>query len=193
MNKQRIIEFFNSWADKWDAGMVINEDIIKTILDSCAVSEGKAILDVACGTGVMVPFYLERKVDSVLGVDMSDRMIEIAREKFTGNEKVSFICADVFDVKDQLFDCIVVYNSLPHFEDPEKLVCHLSQLLKEGGHLTIAHGASRERINMHHNNVMYVSRKLLAMEELSDIFQKYLEISDAVSDDRMYLITGTRR
>ena len=48
------------------------------ILDNAKVSEGKNILDVACGTGVMIDYYLERKVNSVTGVDFSEKMCEIA-------------------------------------------------------------------------------------------------------------------
>ena len=51
MNKNDVIEFFDRLAGQWDKDMVRNENIICQILDNAKVSEGKDILDVACGSG----------------------------------------------------------------------------------------------------------------------------------------------
>ena len=40
--------------------------------------EGKDILDVACGTGFLINYYLKRNARFVTGVDLSDKMCEIA-------------------------------------------------------------------------------------------------------------------
>ena len=39
MDKNCIVEFFDEWAERWDAGMVRNEKVIGTILDNCRVRE----------------------------------------------------------------------------------------------------------------------------------------------------------
>ena len=67
MNKQDVIEFFDRCAPSWDADMIKSDAVIGKILDNAEVEAGQDILDVACGTGVMFPYYLERGAASVLG------------------------------------------------------------------------------------------------------------------------------
>ena len=61
MNKQDIIAFFDRCAPSWDAEMIKNDAIIEKILDNAEIEAGMDILDVACGTGVMFPYYLQRE------------------------------------------------------------------------------------------------------------------------------------
>lgn len=89
MNKSDIIEFFDCCAPQWDAEMVRSDEIIGKILDGAEVEPGKDILDVACGTGVLIPDYLKRRVASVIGVDISPEMIHIAESKFCGQNSGS--------------------------------------------------------------------------------------------------------
>ncbi|MBQ3374817.1 MAG: class I SAM-dependent methyltransferase [Erysipelotrichaceae bacterium] len=194
MDKNCIIEFFDEWAEGWDAGMVRNEKVIGTILDNCQVREGADVLDVACGTGVLIPDYLDRNVYSVTAVDISGKMCAIAARKFENCDRVTVRCCDIFEfVPEHLFDCIVVYNALPHFESDDALVKHLSQMLKRGGHLTIAHGASRKAIIRHHGNVSEkVCRLLPEADQLADVFEKYLTVSVVISNDEMYQVAGIK-
>ena len=61
IDKEEVIAFFDRLAPGWDAGLVRNEEIIKQILDNAEISAGKSVLDVACGTGVLVPYYLNEE------------------------------------------------------------------------------------------------------------------------------------
>ena len=188
---KEVIEFFDRLAPGWDAETVRNDDIISTILDNAAVTEGKVILDVACGTGVLIPDYLKRKVASVTGIDISPKMAEIAKAKFPQPE-VTILCGDVetTDFRRQ-FDCIVVYNAFPHFPDPERLIATLSGLLKPGGTLTVAHGMSREKIDAHHHgSAHHVSNGLMTAEDLASIFKESLTVTTMISNDRMYQVVG---
>ena len=81
MNKQDVITFFDYCASSWDARMIRNESVINTILDHGGVSTGCTVLDVACGTGVLFPDYLQRNVKSVTAVDISPEMTWIASRK----------------------------------------------------------------------------------------------------------------
>ena len=129
---EEVIRFFDRLAPDWDSSIVRNDDVIKTILDNAKVREGKNVLDVACGTGVLIPYYLDRNVSSVTGIDISPRMAEIAQAKFT-QPNVVILCGDVEKMNaERLYDCIVVYNAFPHFPDPERLIGHLVSLLKPG-------------------------------------------------------------
>ncbi len=191
---KEVIAFFDRLAPGWDAEMIRNDEIINTILDNAGVAAGKDVLDVACGTGVLIPDYLKRGVGSVTGIDISPRMAEIAREKFPQPE-ITILCGDVETTDFQKhFDCIVLYNAFPHFPEPERLIAKLAAWLKPGGTLTVAHGMSREKIDAHHHgSASHVSNGLMSAEDLAEIFKKHLSVSAVVSDERMYQVVGKRR
>ena len=188
-----VSDFFDRLAPGWDAGMRRNDEIISMILDNAGITVGNDVLDVACGTGVLIPDYLERKVSSVTGIDLSQKMIEIARNRFR-QENVSFVCGDAsFAEFDRRFDSIVVYNALPHIADPEQLISHLAASLKPSGKLTIAHGKSREQINEHHRNLSTaIAHDLMPAEELALLFEKYLSVTEKIDDAQMYLVVGQK-
>lgn len=191
MQKSDVIEFFDRCAPSWDADMIRNDEIINTILDNAKVEAGKDVLDVACGTGVLIPDYLYRNVKSVTAIDISPEMAKIAAEKFK-QENVTVICGDVETAEfAHKFDCIVVYNAFPHFPEPEKLIKTLIGHLKPGGTLTVAHGMSRAKIDRHHEGgASKVSMGLISEDALAKMFMPELEITAKISDDRMYQVAG---
>ena len=189
---KEVIELFDRLAPDWDAELIRNDEIISTILDNAAVTEGKIILDVACGTGVLIPDYLKRRVASVTGIDISPKMAEIAKAKFPQPE-VTILCGDVESTYfGKQFDCIVVYNAFPHFDEPLRLFEHLTRHLRKGGTLTVCHGMSREKIIAHHENVSHVSHLLPEADELKEMMGKYLYVVSVISDEKMYLVSGIK-
>ena len=195
MNKQDVIDFFDRCAANWDADMIKSDVIIGKILDNAEVGPGMDVLDVACGTGVMFDYYLERKVTSVTGIDISPEMAKIAAGKYAGEEKVQVICGDVEEYAfDRKFDRIVVYNAFPHFPYPKRLIKNLASLLKEDGRLTVAHGMSREAIDGHHSgSASKVSNGLMAAESLKRIFDAHFDVEVVVSNRHMYQVSGVKR
>lgn len=194
INKKDVIAFFDSLAPGWDSDLIRSDRKINIILDNANVVPGSKVLDVACGTGVLIPDYLKRDVSQVCAIDISPEMIKIGREKFTDN-RVTFICGDVeTESLDTDFDCIVVYNAFPHFPDPERLIECLSGHLKTGGTLTVAHGMSRETIDAHHSGrAQMVSNGLMEAEKLAGIFSSHLDVTTVISNDEMYQVAGIRK
>ena len=195
MEKKDIIEFFDRCAPSWDADMIKNDDIIGRILDNAEVGPGMAVLDVACGTGVMFDYYLERGVASVTGIDISPQMAKIAAEKYAAEDKVQVICGDVEEYAfDRKFNRIVVYNAFPHFPYPKRLIKILAGLLKDDGRLTVAHGMSREAIDNHHSgSASKVSNGLMSAESLKRIFDAHFDVEVVISNCHMYQVSGARR
>ncbi len=195
MDKKEVSSFFDSLADSWDKDMIKIQWKTDKILDVAKVTAGKNILDVACGTGVLIPDYLKRNVKKCVAVDISERMIEIAKSKFGGCENVEFLYADAeqycFSEK---FDCVVIYNAFPHFADREQLFKNLSKALKKGGRITIAHGMSREALLKHHSgNAEKVSTVLPEADELSKTMNNYFDTDTVISTDEIYIVSGEKR
>ena len=195
MDKNDVIAFFDRCAPTWDAGMIKSDKIIGKILDNVQVEPGMDVLDVACGTGVMFPYYLELGVASVTGIDISPEMAKIAQEKFAGESRVQILCADAEEACfEKKFDRIVVYNAFPHFPKPKRLIKILAGLLKEGGRLTIAHGMSREAIDGHHQgSASKVSNGLMSAENLKKLFDPHFAVEVMISNSRMYQVSGVKQ
>lgn len=193
IEKKEVIAFFNERAGGWDAGMVRSDEKIGRILDNAGVKEGSRVLDVACGTGVIIGDYLRRNVKSVTAVDISPEMIRIAREKYP-QENVRFVCGDAENIElGEGFDAIVIYNAFPHFPDPETLIAHLAALLVSGGRLTVAHGSSRAAIDAHHHGAAsHVSNGLMEADALAAIFAKHLRVKEILSTDEIYQVVGEK-
>lgn len=188
-----VISYFDQKAADWDSRMVRNEAVIASILGHADIHPGMDILDVACGTGILIPDYLKRRASSITGIDISPNMIAEAEKKFRQPE-VTLICtpAETYE-PEKKFDAIMVYNALPHFRDPQALIAHLSDLLKPDGTLTVAHGLSRKRINEHHAGMnTSLSEDLMSIEELSELFSEFLEVIYTNSDEQSYQATGRK-
>ena len=52
IDQKDVISFFDRCAPGWDAEMIRNEPVIRTILDNAGIRAGVDVLDVACDTGV---------------------------------------------------------------------------------------------------------------------------------------------
>ena len=193
MKQTDVIAFFDRLAPQWDADMIRHDDVIAAILDNAQVGPGKDVLDVACGTGVLFPDYLERKVRSITAVDIAPEMVKIAKSKFP-QENVTVLCADVEKLElGPKFDCIMVYNAFPHFPEPARLIECLSGMLNPGGTLTVAHGMSRAQIDNHHSGTASrVSIGLMEENALAAIFRRHLKLTVKISNDRMYQVTGQK-
>ena len=195
MEKKDVIAFFDRCAPSWDAEMIKSDVKIGKILDNAEVGENMDVLDVACGTGVLFDYYLQRNVASVTGIDISPEMAKIAASKYEGQPKVQVICGDVEEYAfGRKFDRIVVYNAFPHFPYPKRLIKILANLLKEDGRLTVAHGQSREAIDGHHSgSASKVSNGLMSAENLKRIFDAHFDVEVVISNNHMYQVSGVKR
>ena len=191
MDKNEIKAFFNTLAAGWDETNVRNEEVIAEILLKGGVREGVKVLDVACGTGVLFPDYEKIGAD-IVGIDISENMVKIAREKFP---QARVICGDAagYSFEDD-FDVVMIYNAFPHFGDAQKLIKNLAEALKSSGRISVAHGISeKELAQCHSGSARKVSVPLVKKEVLAEMMKPYFDVDVLISDDRMYMVSGVRR
>lgn len=195
INKQDVIDFFDKLSVHWDQDAIEDEHKIEMILNYAGIKSGSSVLDVACGTGILVPYYLKRKVKNVVGVDISSKMIEIAKDKYADCDSVDFCIGDMEEIElDQQFDCVMVYNAFPHFTNPQKLIKQLAGHLKENGVLCVAHGMSRAEIDScHRGKAKHVSNGLIHENKMEKLFEPYFEVETKVSNQDLYVVVGKKR
>ena len=140
---KKTIDFYNKNIDTYikEGAIVLNEKIDKFI----KMLTGKKILDVACGPGHDTD-YLTRKGFDCLGIDLSEKMIEYAKQKSMGKFEVM----DFFklDFEEKSFDGIWCSSALTHVhkEDINELLHVFLKILKKSGILGIIVPANQKRV-----------------------------------------------
>lgn len=192
MNKETIKAFFNDLAPRWDNEPIADKEIIDTILNNAGIKESTDVLDIACGTGVLFPYYLERNAKSITAVDLSPEMVKIAKEKFP---EANVFCGDAEEISFvSQFDCIMIYNAFPHFPEPEKIIKNLAKYLKDDGKISIAHGISKKELDeIHQKSAGMVSNILPECDVLAKMLEPFFNIDVKISNDKMYQVTGTKK
>lgn len=185
-------EFFNNLAYKWDEMCHHDDRKIRKILELSEIKENSKVLDIGTGTGILISYLLEKSPSKLVGVDISENMIEVAKQKYRG-KNVKFIVSDIMDFNEGKYDYIFIYSAYPHFKDKEKLFEHLSKLLNNNGKVVIAHSQSRDEINHVHSKSDVVKEDvLLPVEDNTKIINKYLRTDKTVENSEMYYIEAIK-
>ncbi len=191
--KDKVALFFDSVAENWDKTNKPASEVLELIADIAGISENKSVLDVGCGTGVMLPLYIKRNSAQITAVDISQKMIDIAERKYPG-EKIRFVCGDITSFSCECrFDCVVVHNAFPHFLRQKEALENLKCLTAHGGTLTVAHSISRDDVLKCHANVSDVSVPLPQAHELCKMFGSDFEKFTILSDEKCYVVSATRK
>jgi len=96
--------------------------------------ESKVILDLGCGYGENTNFLLNRKANRVVGVDISQNMIDLAN-KFNKKDNTEYLCMDMQDI-DKInlkFDLIISSLAIHYVKDYESLINKIYNLLNDNG------------------------------------------------------------
>ena len=76
--------------------------------------KGARILDAGCGTGVLSRMLDERGAE-VVGVDISDKLIEVAKNRSGSNSSIEYFSGDMKEASFGNFDYIIAMDSLIHY------------------------------------------------------------------------------
>ncbi|MCJ1248137.1 hypothetical protein MMC30_005352 [Trapelia coarctata] len=117
-------------------------------INHASLSPGHHVLDLACGTGlVAIPAAAAvRPAGSVLGVDVTAEMLDIARAtaKSQGADNVAFLEHDICaldgarkSLREEGYDTITCASAIPLLEDPAGAVKQWAACLKPGGRMVL--------------------------------------------------------
>ena len=116
-------------------------DFRRKVVDSMDLNGEGLILDVGCGTGTLTSMIAHKMnwKGSIFGIDLSPRMIKIAKKKVSRNGsraeyKVASSLALPFD--DETFDVAVtslIYHQIMSFQEKVKTLSEILRVLKPEG------------------------------------------------------------
>ncbi|MEV5612274.1 class I SAM-dependent methyltransferase [Streptomyces sp. NPDC052225] len=139
---------WRAWQDSWDRQqewyMPDREERFRVMLDMVEAFVGPAprVLDLACGTGSITDRLLKRFPEATsVGVDLDPALLAIARGTFEGDERVSFVTADLKNpqwtsaLPHDSYDAVLTATALHwlHSEPLAALYGRLGPLVRDGG------------------------------------------------------------
>lgn len=101
-------------------------------------SEGKDVLEVACGAGQGLG-YLASTAKRVTGGDIDEHILSFAQEHYKGRNNIQLCRFDAHELpfEDTSFDLVILYEAIYYLAHPEKFLAECRRVLRKGGILLI--------------------------------------------------------
>ena len=128
--------YFNELAELFAVFAADTDCIYRPWLESVLPASGDSAVDLGCGSGRWTGLLVDRYAD-VLGVDIADREITMARMAHPDAEFDVRSLLDVTPERDGLFDLVLSVNTVHHLSDHDRALPHLRSLAAPGGSVVV--------------------------------------------------------
>jgi len=190
--KEQVEQMFDNIAGNYDSlNRVISFGIDvkwrKKVLKIVSDSKPKIILDIATGTGDLAILMTETNAEKIIGLDISDGMLEVGRIKIKQknlNARIEMVLADSENMPyaDNYFDAITVAFGVRNFENLERGLAEILRVLKPNGVFVILETSVPEKFPFKQGYRFYSSTMLPLIGKLfSKDDSAYQYLSDSAS------------
>jgi len=144
--KNQVKQMFNKIASKYD---FLNrfltfgiDNIWRTIAVKKIKNNPKNVLDIATGTADLAIITAKYTKAEIIGLDISDQMLKVGKEKITNknlDSRIKLINGDAENLSfnNETFDAITVGFGVRNFENLEKGLNEIYRVIKKGGYVAI--------------------------------------------------------
>ena len=108
------------------------------------LTKDDTVLDFGCAPGAYT-LALAGEVREIRGIDISPKMIELAKEK---SRDIIFKSASIYDI-DEKYDVVLAFNLLHLLENAEKAIEKINEILNPGGRFISVTACMREQALLH--------------------------------------------
>ena len=130
---------YNVWAHQYDTNLNKTRDLeAEALRSSLSGISFENCLEIGCGTGKNTAYFVER-AKLVTAVDLSDQMLEKARQKIT-SPRVEFRLEDItapWSFEKQFYNLVTFSLVLEHIKDLDHVFRQAADSLAPGGHVYI--------------------------------------------------------
>ncbi|WP_101913009.1 metal-sensing transcriptional repressor [Megasphaera vaginalis (ex Bordigoni et al. 2020)] len=196
MDKEHM--FFDNYAANWDRDRKEDAALIGRLLDLADIPAAAVVLDVGCGTGVLLPYLHARlgggRIDAL---DYSKAMLTKAKEKYGALEGISFIEKDIlkYDVPPGTYDTVLCFDFYPHMsKNTHRFIKQIGSAVRDGGDLIIMHDQGRQKVNaMNPGHLAEGEAALPAIDVMSTLLTGAgFVVTAAVDDGTIYFVKARR-
>jgi len=135
-----LVDFFDRIApsyDSWAGGQ--HGRVAARLVDLSTPSTGEHVLDVGTGTGLVAHLLAPRvNPGTVIGIDLSDHMLALARSKQTKNVQFLGMAAEHLVFRPDTFDLVTMGQALAYLADPTSALAEANRVLRPGGRLVMS-------------------------------------------------------
>lgn len=140
--KEQVQQMFDNIAHKYDflnrfLSLGIDVGWRKKAIKMLAEHEPKKILDVATGTADFALATLPLQPEEVIGVDISEGMLDVGRKKITDqgitNVRLEYGDSEQLRFEDNQFDAVIVAFGVRNFENLDQGLAEINRVLRPGG------------------------------------------------------------
>ncbi len=141
--KEQVTKMFDTISKEYDGlnrviSLGIDEKWRKKVVQFVRATCPNTILDVATGTGDLAIHLTKTNAKKIVGLDISEGMLEVGRNKITKlklNNVIELLVGDSENLpfEDHSFDAITVAFGIRNFENLEKGLAEILRVLKPNG------------------------------------------------------------
>jgi SAM-dependent methyltransferase len=176
--EQVLREEFNRWAEA-GRGEGMEEDhwpITRPALERMHIARDENIIDVGCGAGWLTRALAKQVPEGrVVGMDISDEMIQHARAASADFDNLIFVVGQVDEIpwEANFFSRVLSVESAYYWPDPSKGLREIFRVLGEGGSAWILINYYKDNPHCHQwGEKLAVPTHLLSAEEWAGLFYR---------------------
>lgn len=189
--KRQVEQMFDTISEEYDGlnrVISLGSDVAwrKKVIKLVSDKNVNSVLDIATGTGdLAIQFAEKTDAKRIVGLDLSDGMLKVARKKVAGKpfaDKIEFVQGDseALPFDDNSFDAITVSFGIRNFENLEKGLSEIRRVLKDGGIFVILETSVptkfpfKQGYHLYSNNILPLIGRIFSKDKVA---YKYLSES----------------
>jgi ubiquinone/menaquinone biosynthesis C-methylase UbiE len=173
---ERVADSYDGWYDSARGTMYDRfekQAIDKLLAD---IAKHSRLLEIGCGTGHWSKYFSDKSFD-VTGIDISAKLISIARQKHIPNSRFEIADGRNLPFEDETFDVAAAITVLEFASEPERVVSEMVRCVKKSnGILIIGVLNALSRYNQKRKNKpgsVYSSAHLFSPRQIRDLLSQY--------------------
>jgi ubiquinone/menaquinone biosynthesis C-methylase UbiE len=135
-----LVDFFDQVAgdyDSWAGGL--HGRVAARLVEIAAPKKGNHALDIGTGTGLVAHLLAAAvRPGTLIGIDLSERMLSIARSRGAPNAQFVGMAAEHLVFRPETFNVVTMGDSLSYFADPVAALKEAHRVLKPRGRLALS-------------------------------------------------------
>ena len=139
---------------------------IEAALEKLIIEKSAFVLDVGCGTGILFD-YITEKVETVIGMDISKKILLQARKRAKNFQNAHLILADADNIplKEKTFTHAFGITLLQNMPNPAKTLKEIKRVTRDGAYIIVTGLKKVFTLQTFENLLQNVDLKIVSLKE----------------------------